>query len=515
MAMTRHLLKASFRQLTSGQRVLPVRAASTVNVGTDQVEARPFEEMPGPKGIYQWPVIGAILHFKPFTKYTPESFQSLINQLFDTHGPIFKANFGFKSIWVSNPADFETVYRNEGKYPQRTPLGLSVQYFKRNNLKMDMSSINGEEWHALRTPLNKRLMKADSALYYLGPQNAVADDFVKILESRDLKAVDQADLFYRYASESIGVVTFNQRLGYLGGQVDEDSERFLETTKSMFQQMGIFISGKALSPNWYRTSFYREYERSYNLLYRVSDKHARKAKDLIEQKTRDGTLNTDEPNLLLSLASEKGLSEADVSNIMLSMYFAGTDSTAKNLQVFFYNLAKNPDKQEILRKEILEVIGDNGPVTDHALAKMTYLKACLKESFRLNYPLITGTVRILPVDVVLSGYKVPAGQILTMFNPRPARLNFEDPDKFLPERWLRSNESRKQDSTNKMAVLPFGHGPKNCAGRRFAVQEMYLATAKVVQKLKIELEPESWNTKFKYSMFIEPEKPLKFKYSKL
>ncbi|CAL1535878.1 unnamed protein product [Lymnaea stagnalis] len=515
MAMTRHLLKTSFRQLTSGERLLPVRAASTMNVGTDQVEARPFEEIPGPKGIYKLPVIGTMLMFKPFTEYTAETFHCLMDKMFDTYGPIFRANFSNRAICVSNPLDFETVYRNEGKYPVRPPIGLFVQYFKRNNKTMGLSSLTGEEWHALRTPVNKRLAKADSATHYLEPQNAVADDFVKILGSRDLKNVDQADLFYRFASESIAVVTFNQRLGYLSDEGDKESVRFLEAVKSSIGLLNQYISGKALSPNWYRSSLYTEFERAFGLMFRISDKHVRKAKDLIEQKTRDGTLNTEEPNLLLSLASEKGLSEADVSNIMLSLYVGGTDSTAKNLQAFFYNLAKNPDKQEILRKEILEVIGDEGPLTDQALSKMTYLKACLKESFRLYYPTASGPSRVLPVDVVLSGYKVPAGTTLMMFNPRPSRLNFEDPDKYLPERWLRSNESRKQDSTNKMAVLPFGHGPKNCAGRRFAVQEIYLATAKVLQKMKIELEPESWNTKFKYTAFIEPEKPLKFKFSNL
>lgn len=56
--------------------------------------------------------------------------------------------------------------------------------------------------------------------------------------------------------------------------------------------------------------------------------------------------------------------------------------TAKNLQAFFYTLAKNPDKQEILRREILEVVGDSGVVDAKALSKMSYLKHCLKESFR-------------------------------------------------------------------------------------------------------------------------------------
>ncbi|GFN81186.1 cytochrome p450 4a12 [Plakobranchus ocellatus] len=55
---------------------------------------------------------------------------------------------------------------------------------------------------------------------------------------------------------------------------------------------------------------------------------------------------------------------------------------AKNLQAFFYALARNPEKQEKLYREIVEVVGESGPVSNEKLSRMPYLKACLKESFR-------------------------------------------------------------------------------------------------------------------------------------
>ena len=58
--------------------------------------------------------------------------------------------------------------------------------------------------------------------------------------------------------------------------------------------------------------------------------------------------------------------------------------TAKSLQVFFYHLATNPDKQEILHNEIMNVLGPDQPLTPEALAQMPYLKAAMKESFRFG-----------------------------------------------------------------------------------------------------------------------------------
>ena len=81
--------------------------------------------------------------------------------------------------------------------------------------------------------------------------------------------------------------------------------------------------------------------------------------------------------------------------------------------------------------------------------------------------------------------------------------NFESPDKFIPERWLR--DSNERHSAHPFANLPWGHGarsashakmilkcsffpPRSCIGRRFAQLELYMMTAKIVQKFKMEQE---------------------------
>lgn len=56
---------------------------------------------------------------------------------------------------------------------------------------------------------------------------------------------------------------------------------------------------------------------------------------------------------------------------------------------------------------------------------------------------------------------------------------FANPEEFLPERWLDSNDPQKQRLMG-MCVLPFGIGKRNCMGRRFAEQEIHLATIKVI-----------------------------------
>lgn len=90
---------------------------------------------------------------------------------------------------------------------------------------------------------------------------------------------------------------------------------------------------------------------------------------------------------------------------------AGVDTTGTTAAFLLLDLANNPEKQEILYKEIQDVIG-YAQLTESSINRMKYLKACLHESQRIN-PAAFGISRTTQTDMVLEGYKVPKGKILT------------------------------------------------------------------------------------------------------
>ena len=112
------------------------------------------------------------------------------------------------------------------------------------------------------------------------------------------------------------------------------------------------------------------------------------------------------------------------------------------------------------------------------------LQACVRESMRLR-PLSLGIPRITQVDMVLSGYHIPAGT--TCIRTSVTALDeayFHQADQFVPERWLRNSKDYKR--VDPFTNLPFGHGARSCIGRRFANLEMYMATMKIVRKYRLE-----------------------------
>uniref|UniRef100_H2XQG6 Cytochrome P450 n=2 Tax=Ciona intestinalis TaxID=7719 RepID=H2XQG6_CIOIN len=92
--------------------------------------------------------------------------------------------------------------------------------------------------------------------------------------------------------------------------------------------------------------------------------------------------------------------------LIIDLLSGGVDTTSNSAVFVLYLLSINPDKQEILRKEILEAL-KIGKTDGKDLMRMSYLHACMLESQRL-LPFSIGTNRRYSKDIVLSGYKIPA-----------------------------------------------------------------------------------------------------------
>ncbi len=84
------------------------------------------------------------------------------------------------------------------------------------------------------------------------------------------------------------------------------------------------------------------------------------------------------------------------------------------MSFILYHLARNPQKQEKDYQELNRFLPKSTiPVTQDILAELKYLKAAVKESFRLN-PISIGVGRILPEDSSFSGYHCPKNVSLLM-----------------------------------------------------------------------------------------------------
>ncbi|KAK7492591.1 hypothetical protein BaRGS_00016257 [Batillaria attramentaria] len=472
--------------------------------------AKPFNTIPGPRGPYSIPYIGTRLLFKPFSDYPMEGIGHVLNGLHEVYGPIVRVRM--RSQWVvllEDINDIQTVFRKQEKFPYRVPVQPDLTYAERENPRLHrltnvqntnhIFDSNGEEWQRIRSPLNVRLNRPTSAVGYLSSQEAVAVDFAHSLY-RLQSASPQVlqELFFGYAAESIAVVCFNKRLGFLSaqGEPNEEALRLLQCYKAINTAVSDCMFGKRFLYLFFRDSFYRRYSEARAATLSHADTCIKEAMLELEKMKREGTLEEDEPNFLLSLLSEKTFDYLDVLGVVDQFMTAGSDS-------------------EKLAAEILGELGPHGALTADALNRLTYMKAAVNESMRIHYPVPAGPRRKLPFDTVLSGYQVPKGTNAIANSSRVAisPLCYDEPARYLPERWLRKDGGQRDRAIPPLAHVPFGFGPRMCIGRRFALQEMYLAVVKVLQAYRIGLQDNEGHLETTFTPFCGPAKPVAFTFT--
>jgi len=181
---------------------------------------------------------------------------------------------------------------------------------------------------------------------------------------------------------------------------------------------------------------------------------------------------------LPSLSSDQIIGQAIV------FILAGFETTASTLSSLSFCLAKNPEVQAKLVEEVDEVVeACDGKIDQESIKEMPYLEACIKETLRLLPPGFR-TDRTCVKDWEEDGLFIPKGMNLSI----PVYVIHHDPsiwpepETFQPERFLKEEGS----SIKPCSWLPFGGGPRQCIGERFAMVEMKIAMTKLLSKFSIE-----------------------------
>lgn len=186
------------------------------------------------------------------------------------------------------------------------------------------------------------------------------------------------------------------------------------------------------------------------------------------------------------------------------MVTAGFATSADAISHLLWQMARNPDIQEKLRKSI----ADEGLESE-------YLNWCIHEALRCHPPVPLGVGRILTEDIqTKSGLVVPKGSFVmpTIYSVHHDENIWPDPDKYDPERWAKRSEF------HPAAFLGFGLGPRNCVGSKLAMHEIKMFMQELLLKYRIENHAET-SDKFEFRspgmIWTVLERPIKVGLSRL
>ncbi|GGZ49337.1 cytochrome P450 [Streptomyces inusitatus] len=188
-------------------------------------------------------------------------------------------------------------------------------------------------------------------------------------------------------------------------------------------------------------------------------------------------------SLLLDARDEEtgaGLTDEEVGDELVTILFAGTETTASTLSWVFHELARHPEAERQVLAEIDEVVGERPVTLDH-VPRLTAVRRVLDEAIRLHG--VTLLMRRTTQPVELGGFGVPAGTEIafSLYAVHRDPALYSDPERFEPDRWL----PERRAAVPREAFVPFGAGNRKCIGDAFAWTEATIALATILARWRL------------------------------
>ncbi|XP_052876526.1 cytochrome P450 83B1-like isoform X2 [Gossypium arboreum] len=178
--------------------------------------------------------------------------------------------------------------------------------------------------------------------------------------------------------------------------------------------------------------------------------------------------------------------EVTMTIALFDIFIAGTDAAAATMIWVMSFLMKNPKCLKKAQVEVRDLVGEKGFVNEDDVQGLIYLKAVIKETFRLQPVAPLLLPRETRRKCSIGGYEVPAKTLVYVnawaIGREPEA--WENPQDFCPERLIGSSIDYKGLN---FELIPFGAGRRVCPGMHMGVAEVELGLANLLYKFDWEM----------------------------
>jgi cytochrome P450 len=223
----------------------------------------------------------------------------------------------------------------------------------------------------------------------------------------------------------------------------------------------------------------------------------------IARRRASGERGEDVLSLLLDAHDDEGaaLSDRQIRDEVMTLLFAGHDTTTSTVSFMFYELARHPAIAARLRAEQDTRLGGALPGAAQLMGgELPELELALEETLRKYPPAWIGPRRSLqPFE--LEGTRVPGGAYVNYCSWASHHLPdvFPEPERFLPARFAPDARA----AIPKGAYVPFGGGSRTCIGMRFGQLEVRTIATLLLRRFEFEL-PDDFTLAIRQMPTISP-----------
>lgn len=264
--------------------------------------------------------------------------------------------------------------------------------------------------------------------------------------------------------------------------LDPDGEKAasIDAAELFEQALAFYASG-------YQYRFIRGPRSPWARLQDASRKLNRLLYGEIAERRRTGARGEDVLSLLLDAVDEDGskLSDEQVRDEMMTLLFAGHDTTTSTVSFLFYELARAPELAERIITEQRSCLRDGTPNIEQLMnGELHQLEMTLEETLRKYPPAWVGPRKSID-SFEFEGHAVPANAYVNYCSWASHHLPdvWPEPEVFRPERF--SPEAKA--ALLKGAYIPFGGGSRTCIGMRFGQLEIRTIATLILSRFTLEL----------------------------
>lgn len=225
---------------------------------------------------------------------------------------------------------------------------------------------------------------------------------------------------------------------------------------------------------------------AYRRLLKHADILEKAMHELIARKRKQKVPGKDVLSLLVHTTDGDSpvMDDTTLTAHLVILHGAAFVTTASALAWTMYLIAQNPGIAKALNDEIDSGLSGWPPEGDK-LDSLPLLDGVIRESMRL-FPPVHHTIRTATGPCELMGVPLRTGDkvILSGYITHRNPAIFEHPNRFDPSRWTRIKPGPYD-------YIPFSAGPRMCLGYAFAMLEMKLIVARIMQRYRVQVVPGS------------------------
>ncbi len=369
-------------------------------------------------------------------------------------------------VIIGNPQAIQEIFSKDSQFHIGRANKLAEPLIGKNSLMLMDGDYHRRERKLLTPPFHGEKIQA-YAQKIIDVTEEIANRW-QIGESFIVRSTMQ-----KVSLEIILQVVFGLSEGKRYKQIKPLLTDWLDMTDSPLRSSMLFF--KFLQKDWGKWTPWGRMKQIHNKIYNLLQA------EIEEKRTKIDNTGKDILSLMMAVRDEDGqaMSDAELKDELITILFAGHETTATTLSWAFYEIYRNPDVIEKLQREFY-CLGENPSPME--IAKLPYLTAVCQETLRM-YPVIPVTFpRIAKSPIKIAGYQFDAE---TTFMPSIYLVHYQEdlypePEQFKPQRFLERQYSPSE-------FFPFGGGSRRCLGYALALLEMKLVLATVISKYQLAL----------------------------